>query len=176
MTAMQPNDTRRVFTAELAAAQAEFHAILASLSDEAWRKRSNNPGWTNGEIVFHMAIGFFLLPFLLPLIRLAGRLPRGATKPFAAVLNLSTTPFNWVNAFGPRIGGRLLRRRTLGNTYDRVIARTLRTIDRIRDDEWQRGMYYPSRWDALFSDYMTLETLLRYPIVHLRFHTGQLSR
>jgi len=88
---------------------------------------------------------------------------------------MATVPFNWINAVGPRIGGRFIRRRVLGRTYDWVIARILRTVSRIRADEWQHGMYYPTKWDALFSDYMTLEKLLRYPIAHMRFHTNQLS-
>jgi hypothetical protein len=37
---------------------------------------SANPAWTNGEILFHMAFALFLLPALLPLVRLFGRLPR----------------------------------------------------------------------------------------------------
>jgi hypothetical protein len=165
----------QAITAELVAARAEFHALLDALTDADWRLPSHNPGWTNGETLFHMALGFFLLPILLPMMRLLGRLPRGTTGPFAALLNLATTPFNWLNGLGPRIGGRLFRRRSLGRIYDWVLARVLQTTQKLRPDEWQRGMYYPTRWDALFRDYMTLDTLLRYPIEHMRFHTDQLA-
>ncbi len=46
--------------AELEAAQTTFHAILASLSDAQLTQRSKNPAWTNQQLVFHMAFGFFL--------------------------------------------------------------------------------------------------------------------
>src|SRR5215216_2127078 len=97
MTTTQHQERRQAIRAELVAAHAEFHTLLDSLTDADWRRRSHNPGWTNGELLFHMALGFFLLPILLPLLRLLGRLPRGATRPFAALLNLATPLFNWVN-------------------------------------------------------------------------------
>jgi hypothetical protein len=37
-------------------------------------------------------------------------------------------------------------------------------------------MYYPTRWDALFGDFMTLEETIAMPITHLRFHRHQISR
>ena len=177
MTAVRSttHDKQQAITSELVAARAEFHALLNTLTDEDWRRPSHNPGWTNGEILFHMALGFFLLPILLPLLRLLGYLPPGATRPFAAVLNLATPLFNWVNGAGPRIGARLFCRRSLGRTYDWALRRVLRSVRTVRTEEWQRGMYYPTRWDALFADYMTPDTLLRYPIVHMRFHSDQLS-
>src|SRR5262249_51767 len=85
MTAPGNQDRKRAPAADSLAARAEFHTLLASLSDDDWRRRSRNPGWNNGEILFHMALGFFLLPTLLPMLRLLGRLPRGATRPFAAL-------------------------------------------------------------------------------------------
>ena len=35
-------------------------------------------------------------------------------------------------------------------------------------------MYYPTRWDPNFEEFMTLEHLIRYPVVHLRFHRKQI--
>lgn len=175
MTSIHHQDYCQTITSELLAAQAQFHAVLDSLSDRDWRQRSCNPGWTNGDVLFHMALGFFLLPVLLPLIRLAGRLPQGATRPFAALLNQATGPFNWINGRAPRLGSRLFRRRSLATVYDWVIRRTLRIVCQLRPDEWQRGMWYPSRWDLLFRDYMTMDDLLRYPIVHMQFHIDQLA-
>ena len=175
MTTTPDQHRRQTTAAELRVAQAEFHTLLGAVSDDAWRRRSHNPGWTNGEILFHMALGFFLLPTLLPLVRLLGRLPRGASRPFAAGLNLLTGPFNWINALGPRGGARVFRRRSLGRAYDWVIARALRTVEQLPEAEWQRGMYYPTRWDALFREYTTLEAILRYPTAHMRFHADQLA-
>ena len=52
----------------------------------------------------------------------------------------------------------------------------MRRWQSVKTDEWQHGMYYPDKWDALFSPYMTLEKLAYYPTIHFRFHLGQLAR
>jgi len=45
----------------------------------------------------------------------------------------------------------------------------------IKDGEWERGMYYPTRWDANFSEFMTLEKLFHYPVIHFNFHRDQIA-
>ena len=160
---------------ELVSARASFHALLDSLSDEDWARRSRNPGWTNGEIVFHIAFAFMLLRSLVPMVRIWGRLPKAWSKAFAQALNAATSLFHRVNALGPRGGARLCNRDRIGRKYDSVHASLLRTLAGIRPDEWGRGMYYPDRWDGLFEKYMTLEKVFRYPTVHLRFHLEQID-
>jgi hypothetical protein len=49
-------------------------------------------------------------------------------------------------------------------------------MDAIRDDEWEKGMYYPTKWDADFDEFMTLEKVFHYPVVHFNFHLGQIAR
>lgn len=51
----------------------------------------------------------------------------------------------------------------------------MRRLDSVRDFEWDRGMYYPRRWDPSFGEFMTFEELFHYPIVHFRHHQRQLS-
>ena len=84
--------------------------------------------------------------------------------------------FNWFNGLAPRIGGKIFTRKRIGGLYDWVYGVLVRRVHSIQDDEWTRGMYYPDRWDALFSDYMTLEHVLHYPTVHFRFHLDQIAR
>jgi len=161
---------------EYEATRVRFHAILDSMSDTDLRKPSLNPGWTNGEILFHMLFGFILLLSLVPMVRVFGRLPKGFSKPLAVVLNLGTIPFNWINGLGPRAGGRVFGRARLGKVYDWVNARLMLRWQSVKAHEWQHGMYYPDHWDALFSPYMTLEKLAYYPTIHFNFHTGQLAQ
>src|SRR5574341_1384693 len=161
---------------ELAAARDEFGTLLDSLSAQEWRRQSLNPGWTNSEIAFHMALGFFLIPSLIGLIRLFSRLPGSYSRAFSGALNASTRPFNWINALGPRIGGRLFNNVSLRRLFDRVFSLILRIVDRIPASEWQSGMYYPHRLDGLFSEYMTIEALFHYVVAHFRFHLGQIAR
>jgi len=178
MATPSPNQTpvADAIRSELAATQASFHALLASLSEDDWRAPSLNPGWTNGEILAHMLFGFIVASVLLPMTRLWGRLPKGSSKPFAWLLNVSTRPFNWVNALGARMQGRVFTSQRMGNLYNRVHASLLKQATSITEEEWQHGMYYPTRWDPNFSEFMTLEKLFRYPVRHYHFHRSQLSR
>ncbi len=161
--------------AELEAARATFHAVLASLSDAQLKQRSKNPAWTNQQLVFHMAFGFFLLPSLIRIVLVLRRLPRPVSQLFARLLNSATVPFNWINAAGPALVGTRFTRRALGATFDRVHAHVLRRIDAIREADLELGMYYPDRWEPLFQDYMTLEDILRYPVLHVRSHLQHIN-
>lgn len=172
-------DHNRIATeirAELEATRARFHALLDSLSEENFKAGSLNPGWTNGEILAHMTFGFIILNALLPMARLWGRLPKGSSRWFAWLLNALTGPFNWINALGARGQGKVFTRQRIGGIFDRAILSLSKQIDSIRADEWERGMYYPTRWDSNFDEFMTLERLFHYPVIHFDFHLGQISR
>lgn len=161
---------------EMEATRATFHSLLASLSERDFQKQSLNPGWTNGEILAHMTFGFIIVNVLFPMARLWGRLPKGSSKWFGWLLNALTRPFNWINALGARGQGKIFTRKRIGSIYDRVHSSLVRKIHSIKDDEWQRGMYYPAKWDPNFEEFMTLEKLFRYPIKHFHFHLNQISR
>ena len=160
---------------ELDDSRSQFQGILESLTPDDWSRPSRNPAWTNGQLLFHIALGFFLVLPLVRILRLFAVLPPAASKFFARVLNAATPLFNWINAIGPKFGARIFGRRRLGRTFDRVHARILRTVDSISASDWQRGMHYPVRWEPRFSDFMTLEKLLRYPTVHFEHHRTQLT-
>jgi hypothetical protein len=167
---------REAIRKELETTHARFHSLLDSFSAEDFQTQSLNPGWTNGEILAHMTFGFIIINMLLPMARLWGRLPRGSSKWFAWLLNAFTGPFNWFNALGARGQGKVFNRQRIGKIYDRIYLSLLRKIDSIKDDEWERGMYYPTRWDSNFDEFMTLEKLFHYPVIHFNFHRTQISR
>ena len=168
--------TKELIRRELETTRAKFHSVLASLSEKDFEKQSLNPGWTNGEILAHMTFGFIVVNVLLPLARLWGRLPKGSSKWFAWLLNALTGPFNWLNALGARGQGKVFTYQRVGKIYDRAYFSLLRKIDSIQDDEWERGMYYPTKWDSNFDEFMTLERLFHYPVTHFNFHLKQISR
>ncbi len=165
-----------VIRSDLAAARSDFHDLLKALSVQDLRKKSLNPGWTNGEILAHVTFGFIILNALLPMARLWGRLPKSSSKPFAGLLNAFTGPFNWINAMGARLQGRVFTYPLLGKLFDSTYNSLLKKVDSLKEDEWERGMYYPTKWDSNFSDFMTLEKLFQYPITHLKFHLNQIAR
>lgn len=100
--------TKETIRRELEATRSRFHALLNSLSEEDFQKQSLNPGWTNGEILAHMTFGFIVINALLPMARIWGRLPKNSSRWFAWLLNAFTGPFNWFNAIGARLQGKVL--------------------------------------------------------------------
>lgn len=167
---------RQVMLNELAAARADFHALLDSLSEQDFKKQSLNPGWKNGEILAHITFGFIIINVLLPLARVWGHLPRSSSKWFAWTLNALTDPFHVINEYGARGQGKVFTRQWIGRIFDRAYFSLSNKIPLIKIDEWERGMYYPTRWDPNFDEFMSIEKLFRYPVIHLRFHMGQISR
>lgn len=161
---------------ELETAHARFHTLLDSLSEEDFRKQSLNPGWTNGEILAHITFGFIIVNVLLPIARLWGKLPRASSKPFGLLLNMLTGLFNWINALGARGQGKVFTHKRIGRIYDRTYYSLVRKINSIKENEWDQGMYYPTKWDPNFEEFMTLEKLFYYPVRHFNFHLAQLAR
>ncbi len=176
MTSFNHQNTADSIRSELELTQQTFHAVLDSLTEEDIHRQSLNPGWTNGEILAHILFGFIILNALLPMARVWGRLPKRSSRPLAWVLNASTRPFNWINAIGARAQGRVFTYKRIGKLFDHVINSLIKRIVSIKNEEWERGMYYPTRWDSNFSEFMTLEMLFHYPVIHCNFHLGQLSQ
>ena len=171
-----PQETKNLLRAEYETTRAVFHALLDSLLEDDLRRQSRNPGWTNGEILAHMTFGFIVLMALLPMARLWGHLPGWTSKRFAGLLNALTVPFNLVNALGARLQARVFTYQRIGAAYDRVHFSLMKQIHSIQEEEWERGMHYPTRWDPNFSDFMTIEKLFHYPVVHFNFHREQIAK
>ncbi|HEX6291909.1 MAG TPA: DinB family protein [Herpetosiphonaceae bacterium] len=161
---------------ELEAARLIFHFLLDSLSDEELMRHSHNPAWTNKHMLFHMALGFFLLPILSLLVLVFGRLPAIFSRIFARILNGATPAFNLINALGAYGGGRVVPRSAMYTIFDGVYALSMQIADHLPAEEWTRGMYYPTAWDALFTPYMTLEDVFRFPVRHFYTHVKQIAR
>lgn len=173
--AMNANVIREEILAQLNEARATFHSLVESLSEQDFQERSLNPGWTNGEILAHITFGFIIVNVLLPMARLWGRLPKRSSKWFAWVLNAVTGPFNLVNELGARGQGKIFTRNRIGRIYDRAYRSLLSKAASIRADEWEQGMYYPTKWDSNFDEFMTLEKLFHYPVIHFNFHLTQIE-
>jgi DinB superfamily len=151
--------------------------MVASISEQLWAKPSHNPGWTNGQLLFHVLLGFILVLPLAGLLIFFGHLPAVCSKTFAAILNFSTPLFNRINAVGPRVGARLLGRASLISKFDQVHTAILERLERVRPGDWALAMHYPTRWDPpRFKTLMHMEDLFRYPVDHLRHHRHQLGR
>ena len=160
---------------ELHAAAASFDSLLVSTDVTGLRRRSNGTRWTNEQLLFHMLFGFMIVRALLVLVRLFGRLPPWVSARFAAVLNWATTPFDWVNYWGSRLGARIYGRRRMGPKMRRVTASLGRRLEREDPTDLARAMSYPTRWDPFFASSMSLSDVYRFPLQHFEFHRRQLT-
>jgi len=148
--------------------------MVATVSEQGWSEPSKHPGWTNGQVLFHVLLGFLLVPPLVRLLVVFGHLPRVVGRAFAGFLNLSTPLFHRINAVGPRGAARVLGRSGVLARFDRVHRIILTRLEHVRPDQWALTMAYPTRWDPRFGSDMRLEDLFRYPVSHLRHHRSQL--
>jgi hypothetical protein len=171
----QPPEIKNGVRHDLEAGRSEFHQLLGLVRQDAWQRPSRNRGWTNGQLLFHIALGFFLVVPLFVVMRLFAALPRPMSKVFARCLNAATPLFNWINALGPRFGARVLNSRRLGRTFDAVHRLIVRRVESMRPEDWGRGMHYPTKWEPLFSDFMSFEALFRYPVAHMQHHRTQID-
>lgn len=167
-------DKQAVHT-DLERARTTFHRLLDQATDADLARRSNGTRWTNRQLLFHMLLGYLILRALRNLVRLMSRLPAGAGRAWARLLNAATTPFDTANYLGSWAGGTVLGRRAQAALFDRVIAALHRRLDAETDTDLARGMPYPTRWDPFFHEFMTLADLYRFPTQHFDFHHAQLT-
>ena len=173
--ATDPEIDRAAMAADLERARLEFHRLLDSAGPDDWGKPTRGTRWTNEQLLFHMVFGYMVVQRLLLLVRVFGRLPDRTSAIFARMLNAATIPFDAVNYYGSCAAARVFNRRRMGAKLDRVIDSLQRRLARESDDDFRRGMHYPTRWDPFFGDYMTLESVYRYPGKHFDFHQRQLT-
>ncbi|MFJ5989332.1 DinB family protein [Lentzea sp. NPDC092896] len=114
-----------------------------------------------------MLLGFLIMRALLALARGLSRLPRGASRSFARLLNAGTRPFDVANYLWSWLGGTFLPRRGMDVLCDHTIAALHWRLD--RECGLERGMHYPTRWDPFLQDFMTLADLYRFPVQHFAF-------
>jgi hypothetical protein len=85
--------------------------------------------------------------------------------------------FNAVNALAARGAGRLLGRRAFVALFRLAYALLTWALARTGEEQLRRRrMYFPARWDGLFTPSMSLGDVLAYPARHLQFHAEQLRR
>lgn len=162
--------------AELARVRQTFARHVADMSPDDLGRPSIGTRWTNRQLLFHMLFGYLLVRRLTWMVKLLGRLPRPATKPFANALNFGTRPFDWINYAGSVGGGSVFTPERMQRRLERVTAKLERDLDQQTEQSLARGMYYPTRWDPYFTEYMTLADIYHYPTQHFDHHDRQLSR
>ena len=156
--------------------QADFHRLLSQATAADLARRTDGTKWTNEQLLFHMLFGYMIVRALLPFMAVAVRLPDGASRGYARLLNAATGPFDLINYLGPCVAVHVYGHRRMAAKLDRVLAGLRRRLDNASTGDLARGMSYPTRWDPFFSGgHMTLADLFRYPTQHYDFHRRQLT-
>jgi len=167
--------TRAAVHEELERVRLDLRTLAESASPEALSRGSNGTRWTNRQLLFHMLFGYLVVRTLIPLVRTFGRLPDGASRTFARVLNAGTRPFHVVNYFGGCGGALVFSGRRLTAQADRTIGSLHRQLDRETDRALSHGMHFPPDRDPFFKDRMTLLEVYHYATQHYDFHRRQLT-
>jgi hypothetical protein len=165
---------RAAIAAEMEAARARLHALLAAADPADLRRASNGTRWTNEQLLLHMLFGYLVVRTLLPLVRLMGRLPAPVGRGWAALLNAATGPFHVVNYWGSVAGARVVDHDRMGPLADRTVAALQRCLMREAEAALHRGMPFPPGWDPYFG-YLTLAGVYRYATRHFEHHRAQLT-
>ncbi len=166
---------RQAVDAEMERARAAFHTLVSEAGPADLRRASAGTRWTNQQLLFHMAFGYFLVRTLLRLVRVFGRLPDWSSELFARVLNAGTRPFHVVNYLGSCAGALVFHGDRLAKKLDRTIAALHRHLDHETDEALHRTMHFPVHWDPFFRDRMTLLDVYHFGTQHFEFHQRQLT-
>lgn len=156
-------------------ARVEFHQLRHGASRTELRRVSEGTRWNNEQLMFHMLFGYLIVRALLVLVNVFGRLPEGASRRFAGLLNAVNSPFHVINYWGSRVGARLFGSARMGRKMDQVIAYLQRHLRAETDTALAHSMHFPTRWDPFFADVMTLAEIYHYATQHFDFHRRQLT-
>jgi len=160
---------------EMNLAYVTFQHILGNASPTDLRRRSIGTRWTNQQLLFHMVFGYLVVLRLLPLVRLFGRLPDGASRRFAAILNVTSRPFHIINYLGSVGGGTVLAPPRLDALLKWTLARLHDRLDGEPEAALDRRMHFPVGWDPFFTDVMTLADVYHFGTQHFDYHRAQLT-
>lgn len=166
---------RTAVVVDLTACRDDLHALLADVTPDRLRARSNGTRWTNEQLLFHMVFGFLVVRRLLPLVRLMSVLPPWAGRAFARLLNAGRVPFHAVNYAGSAGGALMFNHARMGRLCDHTIDHLVTSLEREPAQRLLRGMPFPTSWDPYFQPFMTLGEVYAYPVLHYAHHRAQLT-
>lgn len=159
-----PSDTsqrsfpdRQAIRGEIETTRKAFHELLDSLSGEDWKRKSANPAWSVGQLMWHLGRGMEFFPQNVENCR-KGRGPN---------------PPAWLVAPGnvllTRFGSRGAKPGSVAAKYDRAHEALAACLDGVEDDEWgKRARVYGN-------DY-TIESTFREVAEHFREHEVDILR
>jgi hypothetical protein len=148
---------RDAIRTELAATRDAYHELLDSLSPEDWKKKSGNPAWSVGQLMWHIAWA-------------GGFVPRGvADCKRGKGMNPPQFVTDTLNMLITRWGARRATPQSVAEKYDAAHAAVLATLDEVKEDEWDKGA-------KVFGEFETVESALRSPVSHFKEHEADVLK
>jgi uncharacterized damage-inducible protein DinB len=156
-TATTTSPTREAIRTELEATRSQYHELLNSLSEEDWNKKSANPAWNVGQLMWHLAW--------------AGGFTASGVE--SCRKGKGSNPPNWIadiaNTWITRIGSRSAKREPVGTKYDEAHQKVIASLDGVQDDEWQKSA-------RVFNRDMTIEKTFRDHVEHFKEHEADIRK
>ncbi|TET99610.1 MAG: DinB family protein [Dehalococcoidia bacterium] len=148
---------REAIRAEVQTTRAAYHELLRSLSPDDWNKKSANPAWSVGQLMWHVAWGdSYALRGVADCKR-----GRGFNPPQFIT--------NTVNMLITRWGARRATPQSVAEKYDAAHTAILAALDEVQDDEWDKGA-------KMFGEFETVESVLRSPVSHFKEHKADILK
>jgi hypothetical protein len=167
--------TRDSVREDLERSRLAFRLLVNDATPSELRRRTDGTRWTNGQLLFHMLLGFLVVRTVLPLVRFIGRRPPRVGRGFAATLNAGSRPFHAVNYLGGCLGGFVLRGERLVRVMESTIDALQRGLARERASDLDLRMPFPLGWDPYFTGSMSVLEVYHYATVHFEHHRRQLT-
>lgn len=146
---------------ELSDAREEFLALLASLSDTDFNRKSTVSIWTVKELLVHMVFWLRQTPRAVTLVR-AGKSPP----------HIPGALFAWINIWFTRLSAWRQDRESIINQYEQAFQIVVQLAEGIQEQEWQRG----ASFGAPFYEYRTIEKIICSHRTHVHEHVTEIQQ
>jgi hypothetical protein len=154
-----PDNTpdRQEIRVELETTRTAYHELLASLSGEDWKKKSDNPAWSVGQLMWHLGYGMEFFPKSVEYCRKGS----GPNPPSFLV--------GPGNVLLTRFGSRGAKPESVAKKYDAGLDDLIACLDGVQDGEWTKSA-------RIYGNDYTIESTFREVAVHFREHESDILR
>lgn len=155
-------------THELEVTRQNFHHLLDSVPEDSYSHRSANPAWTIGDVLYHIALGVNLIHYEIWLTRYAGGFLQ---------ISLNLFPSKLLNLINARLARQSIRttRESLMRLYEAGHRAVLSDLEQMKEIDFRRSIYIPSRLEIILSENVSIERLFRHIKTHLETHMEQIN-
>jgi DinB superfamily len=142
---------------EIESIRTAYHALLGSLSDDDWGRKSANPAWSVGQLMWHLGRGMEFFPETVEHCRKG----RGPNPPSFLI--------GPGNVLLTRFGSRGADRTSVAEKYDRAHEKLMACLDGVQDDEWDKSA-------RIYGNDYTIASTFGEVTTHFREHEADILR